>query len=308
MRGSVRAAAAVILLGAGLLTACGPVPGSPEDLARFENRIVYSGLQQPTAVAFAPDGRVFVAEQSGLIKVFDNLADTSPTTFADLRTNVHHFWDRGLLGLAVDPQFPARPYVYVSYTYDAAIGGTAPRWGSPGQTFDPCPTPPGPTADGCVVSGRLSRLTASGNTATSEEVLINDWCQQYPSHSMGALAFGPDGALYMSAGDGASYGVRRLGTGREPREPLWRPRPGGRRAAGAGPAHRRRPHRAQRRCPAPRSEYGHGHGRQPAHRQQRPERPADHRRRDCGTRSGSRSAPARKSSGSATSARAATKR
>ncbi len=57
--------------------------------------------------------------------------------------------------MALDPNFPARPYVYVLYTHDAAIGGTAPRWGPVHST---CPTPPGATGDGCVVSGRLSRL------------------------------------------------------------------------------------------------------------------------------------------------------
>ncbi len=56
----------------------------------------------------------------------------------------------------------------------------------PGATSDGCPTPPGATADGCVVSGRLSRLTASGNAMVgAEQVLIEDWCQQYPSHSIG---------------------------------------------------------------------------------------------------------------------------
>ena len=60
--------------------------------------------------------------------------------------------------------------------------------------------------DGCVVSGRLSRLTASGSTATGpEQVLVNDWCQQFPSHSIGTLLFGRDGKLYVSAGDGASF-------------------------------------------------------------------------------------------------------
>ncbi len=164
------------------------------------------GLTNPTVVRFSPDGRVFVAEKSGLIKVFDNLTDTTPTVFADLRTNVHNFWDRGLLGLALDPDFPATPYVYVLYAHDAAIGGTAPRWGTPGVLSDPCPTPPGATADGCVVTGRLSRLQAAGNTMTgTEQVLIEDWCQQYPSHSVGSLAFGADGALYVSGGDGASF-------------------------------------------------------------------------------------------------------
>ena len=75
--------------------------------------VVFDGLTRPTAIQFSPDGRVFVAEKSGLIRVFSDLSDTTPTVFADLRTNVHNYWDRGLLGLALDPQFPTKPYVYV---------------------------------------------------------------------------------------------------------------------------------------------------------------------------------------------------
>ena len=140
---------------------------------QFVERVVFTGLSNPTALDFASDGRVFVAEKSGLIKVFDGLDDPTPTVFADLRTNVHNFWDRGLLGMALHPNFPAVPYVYVLYAHDSALGGTAPRWGTPGGTSDPCPTPPGPTADGCVISGRLSRLEALGNVMPgAEQVLI----------------------------------------------------------------------------------------------------------------------------------------
>ena len=168
-------------------------------------------------VRFASDGRVFVAEQGGRINVFDNLADTTPTVFADLGAKVHAFWDRGLLGMVLDPQFPARPYVYVAYTHDAAIGGTAPRWG------DTCPSPPGATGDGCVVSGRLSKLTASGNVMTSEQVLVEDWCQQYPSHSIGTVEFDADGALYMSGGDGASFHFGDYGQDGSPLNPCGDP-------------------------------------------------------------------------------------
>jgi glucose/arabinose dehydrogenase len=194
--------------------------------AGFQETVAFSGLSSPTAVRFAADGRVFVAEKSGLIKVFDNLNDTSPTVFADLSTNVYNFWDRGLLGLALDPQFTnGRPYVYTLYAHDAAIGGTAPRWGTPGVLSDPCPTPPGPTGDGCVVSGRLARLTANGNTAVpgSHSVLIEDWCQQYPSHSIGNLAFGADGALYVSGGDGASFNFTDWGQDGSPLNPCGDP-------------------------------------------------------------------------------------
>ncbi len=174
-------------------TALTPTPG-------FQDTTVFSGLSSPTAVRFASDGRVFVAEKSGLIKVFASVTATTPTIFADLRTQVDNYWDRGLLGLALDPGFPTVPYVYVSYTYDAVPGGSAPRWN------DVCDSPPGPTTDGCVVSGRISRLQASGSVMTgSEKVLITDWCQQWPSHSIGDLRFGADGALYASGGDGASF-------------------------------------------------------------------------------------------------------
>jgi glucose/arabinose dehydrogenase len=195
----------------------------------FQESVVFSGLRNPTTVQFSKDGRVFVAEKSGLIKVFDDLSDTTPTIFADLRTNVHDFWDRGMLGMALDPDFPTNPYVYVLYTHDAAIGGTAPRWGQPGVTSDGCPTPPGATEDGCVVSGRLSRLTADGNTNTMsgpERVLIEGWCQQYPSHSIGSLVFGSDGALYVSGGDGASFYFTDYGQDGNPLNPCGDP-PGG---------------------------------------------------------------------------------
>ncbi|MGH2979130.1 MAG: PQQ-dependent sugar dehydrogenase, partial [Solirubrobacterales bacterium] len=84
----------------------------------FEQTTVFSGLRAPTAVEFAPNGRVFVAEKSGIVKTYDDVSDPTPTVFADLRTQVHNHSDRGLLSIAVDPGFPAQPYVYVHYTHD----------------------------------------------------------------------------------------------------------------------------------------------------------------------------------------------
>jgi hypothetical protein len=195
----------------------------------FQETVVFDGLKDPTNVRFVSDGRIFVSEKSGLVKVFDNLNDATPTVFADLSTDVYNYWDRGLLGMALDPQFTSgRPYIYLLYTYDAAPGGSAPRWGTPGVLDDPCPTPPGPTTAGCIATGRLVRLTANGNTVVpnSQRVLITDWCQQYPSHSVGTLAFGADGALYASGGDGASFVFVDYGTDGTPVNPCGDP-PGG---------------------------------------------------------------------------------
>ena len=169
---------------------------------------------------------MFVAEKSGLIKVFSSLSDATPSVVADLRTNVHNYWDRGLLGMTLSPTFPTEPSIYVLYTYDHILGsgGGAPRWGAVDGTSDSCPTPPGPTADGCVVSGRLSRLQLSGDTQVGpEQVLIEDWCQQFPSHSIGSLAFGADGMLYVSGGDGASFSLVDYGQEGDPVNPCGDP-------------------------------------------------------------------------------------
>jgi glucose/arabinose dehydrogenase len=185
-------------------TAVPPLP------AGFQEVVFASGLVQPTALRFAQDGRLYVAEKRGVVKVFASLSDTAPKTLIDLRTNVYNFWDRGLLAIALHPNFPSTPYLYLLYTYDGDINGIAPKYGSPGVDSDPCPSPPGPTDQGCVVSGRLSRFAvqtdATGQLyAGPETVMISDWCQQFPSHSVGSLAFGRDGALYVSGGDGASF-------------------------------------------------------------------------------------------------------
>ncbi len=192
----------------------------------FQDTVALSGLDTPTAVRFSPDGRIFVAEKTGVIKVFESLSDPTPGVFADLSTNVYNYWDRGLLGLALAPGFPANPYVYVLYTYDHELHSAdpAPKWGTPGVLSDSCPTPPGPTKDGCVASGRLSRLRAVGNTAVGpEQVLVEDWCQQFPSHSQGSLEFGRDGALYASGGDGASFSWADYGQAGNPKNPCGDP-------------------------------------------------------------------------------------
>ena len=114
--------AVVGVLSAGA-TAQSPMPANlPQGFVKTE---VFSELTEPTVVRFAPNGRVYVAEKSGLIKTYDSIADKTPTVFADLRTQVHNFWDRGLLGMSLDFNYGSYPWVYALFTHDAPVGGTA---------------------------------------------------------------------------------------------------------------------------------------------------------------------------------------
>ncbi|HEX5712242.1 MAG TPA: PQQ-dependent sugar dehydrogenase, partial [Solirubrobacterales bacterium] len=176
----------------------------------FLDTIAIDNLNGPTAVRFTSDGEVFIAQKNGKILRFDSVDDNSPTLFADLRKQVYDNGDRGLLGLAVDPDYPDRPYIYALYTFDHVLGedapGAFPRWGKgPSYEGDPCPMSGSPGVDACPVSGRLTRITSEGGVAGAEKVLIEDWCQQDSSHSIGGLQFGPEGALFASGGEGASF-------------------------------------------------------------------------------------------------------
>lgn len=217
MRSLARRLAAALLVA---LAGLGAAPARSMTLPTgFHDETVFEGLEEPTALRFAPDGRVFVAEKSGEVVVYDSLEDPTPTVFANLRTQVYDLGDRGILGLALDPDFAANHYVYVLYTYDHLLGeeAPAPKWGNVDVPGDPCEKPPGTGVDDCPVSGRLVRLTAEGDHAVeedgapAEDVLVEDWCAQYFSHSIGDLEFGPEGALYASGGEGgdansADYG------------------------------------------------------------------------------------------------------
>jgi glucose/arabinose dehydrogenase len=194
-----------------------PTAGASQLPSGFRDQVVFSGLQEPTAIRFAPGGPIYVAEKTGIILAYSGIGDSTPTIFADLRTEANDSFDRGILGLAVDPGFPAKPYVYALYTYDHILGappGEVPKWGKADQSGDGCDEKPSGTGvDACPVSGRLVRLTADAaggyeQAVTSggrpvEKTLVESWCSQFSSHSVGDLQFGPEGALYASGGEGA---------------------------------------------------------------------------------------------------------
>jgi glucose/arabinose dehydrogenase len=208
------AAAALLVL---MVAAAPEADGPPSSLpAGFQDSVAFSGLTEPVGFRFSPDGRVFVAEKRGRIMVFDSMADSTPALFADLRKQTYDFLDHGLLGLALDPQFPTDPHVYAMYSFDHVLGedaaGAFPRWGQEASNFEGDPSCTDRTkapVDSCPSSGRLVRLVdenghAKGGAATPlEEVMITDWCAQSSTHSIGDLEFGPEGALYASGGEGA---------------------------------------------------------------------------------------------------------
>ena len=176
--------------------------------ARFQDTVAISGLSAPTVVRFSPDGRVFVAEERGIVLEYDSLTDPTPTTVVDLSSEVNSWDERGLLGMTLDPSFPSSPYIYLFYTYDAPPGQTAPVWN------DSCPGPPagGGVTDGCPVTNKLVRITLSGNVMTgSPTTLIQDeWCQQFGSHSVGDLTSAPMAICMRPPVTAPDFNRRRL--------------------------------------------------------------------------------------------------
>lgn len=134
-----------------------------------------SGLSSPTAMAIAPDGRIFVCQQGGALRVIKNGA-LLPTPFMTL--TVDPAGERGLLGIAFDPNFSTNNFLYVYYT----------------SPFEPR-------------HNRVSRFTANGDVVVpgSETILLDlNNLTLASNHNGGALHFGPDGKLYIAVGENAT--------------------------------------------------------------------------------------------------------
>jgi glucose/arabinose dehydrogenase len=217
--------ATTVLVGAFALLSLGalaPALASADGLpSGFRQETLIGGLDTPTAMEIGPDGRVYVAEKSGLVKAYDGFDDDSPSVVADLRQQVHNYWDRGLLDIALDPQFTTHPFLYALYSSETNPDGTA------RATPDACPGS-GDADPNCAILSRLTRMEIDPDTgqAGPEQVLVQDWCQQFLSHSTGSIAFDASGALYAGGGDGASYIEADWGQFGTPANPCGDP-PGG---------------------------------------------------------------------------------
>ena len=83
----------------------------------FIQEMVTAGLTLPTSFALAPDGRIFFTEKAGRVRVFHD-DELLSTPFLDITSEVNDAADRGLMGIAVDPDWPSSPYIYLAYAYD----------------------------------------------------------------------------------------------------------------------------------------------------------------------------------------------
>jgi glucose/arabinose dehydrogenase len=142
----------------------------------FQQTLVASDISSPTAMEFAPDGRLFVCQQSGGLRVIKNGA-LLPTDFVTL--SVASNSERGLLGIAFDPNFDSNRFIYLYYTRST-------------------PTP---------IKNRVSRFTAgilNPDIAepNSEVVILDNIASDAGNHNGGAIHFGLDGKLYVAIGDG----------------------------------------------------------------------------------------------------------
>jgi glucose/arabinose dehydrogenase len=158
---------ALILASVEYATAATTPPG-------FKDSLVTS-VPSPTALAFTPDGRMLITTQPGQLRVYEGGTLLSKPALALGSRVCTNSGERGLLGIAVDPNFAANRYIYIYYTFNGS--------------------------GGC--SNRVERYTLSdGNAARFSKVLIKKIPSTAGNHNAGDLHFGHDGYLYVSVGDG----------------------------------------------------------------------------------------------------------
>ncbi|NNE00703.1 MAG: DUF4347 domain-containing protein, partial [Pirellulaceae bacterium] len=162
----------------------------------FETELIASGLIQPVAFEEAADGRIFVIEKAGLVRVIEN-GQLLSTPFLDINEEVNNVRDRGMIGLALDPDFSQNGHVYLQYSVELDPAN---------PDLDDFNTPAG---------GRLIRVTASAadpNVAdpTSRVVIQDGHQSSHATHSVGDIDFDNAGNLIFTWGDGGFDPALRL--------------------------------------------------------------------------------------------------
>ena len=158
-----------------------------------ENAVPNTSFDTPTGIAFLPDGRMLVAEKRGRVWMVEHgVRAATPLWSAD--AEVENLHDRGLLGIAVPPDFAAHPYLYLLYTVDPD---------SDGADFND-------NAFGRLTRYRFSPVDPNALDLSTRTVLFGtDWphgpLADFLSHTIGTLRFGADGSLLVSIGEGASF-------------------------------------------------------------------------------------------------------
>lgn len=144
-----------------------------QDGVRFRVEVVATNLQIPWSLAFAPDGRVFVTERPGRVRIFSQPGGSSEVALT--LDDVFAQGEAGTLGVALDPEFGANRHVYLYYT--AQVGG-----------------------------GAVNRVVRYRETSGRlvERVVLLDNIPANAIHDGGRLRFGPDGLLYITTGDAAN--------------------------------------------------------------------------------------------------------
>lgn len=182
-------------------------------------------LKLPTAFAFGPDGRIYITEKEGLVRVaHKGVLQSEP--FIDLRAEVNPVGQRGLLTIATHPRFPVVPYLYLGYVYDSPEMKSHDASGARGSRLLRISANPGnlnihQPGSGVVILGNNSTLAYIPNPDQSEKQpfvcdngqggFVNDCLPNDGQvHAIADVVFGRDGALYVANGDGLNYGVGSL--------------------------------------------------------------------------------------------------